>query len=206
MSVFPASNYLVEFAQLTDAPRALPFAAKTGEPLNPAPKTRARELSEAFEKGVSEGRKAVEAELRAEMKAQQDAFAAERVASRKAWAENEAGMLEKAFAEGLAAIETRLAEPILRLVAPLLEEHIRDRAVAELRTTLRRLVRDGGSVAIHGSAPDDLIALLQDHSRCPELSSAKLKPGDCEIRLDVDGTIVETRMAAWLEAIRKTEP
>lgn len=204
MSVQPASNYLVEFARLSEAPRAIPFAAKTGEALNPAPTTRARELSEAFEKGVAEGRKAVEAELRTEMRAQQEAFAAERTDSRRSWIENEAAVLEKAFADGLKLIESRLADPLARLISPLIEAQVRERTFADLRETLRRLLRDGSVVSIQGTAPPDLIARLQDKERCPELATATLTPGGCEIRIDVDGTIVETRMKGWLEALRRT--
>lgn len=190
MKVVTLAAYL-DRTQRPDNPAALPAAAAS------PPVTRADEIEAARRHGEAAGREAARLEYAAELQREQERFEARLAEMRQAWTEEQGVVLSRAIGEGLDRIEATIADAAARLLEPLIVAEVREAALAGLKRTLEDLLTKSPAAHIRIQGPDDLLAALRD--RLGERKSIAYAPGaGCDVLVETDNTLIETRLAAWM--------
>lgn len=199
MTAFPIARYLKDVNG--EMPKGgITSAAHFRE--GPSESDLEQQLEEAYIRGVLEGRAAAQAEYGAQM--QKQAEDAERYlkSERGRWVADEGARLGGVIVSSLESIETRLAEQVARVLKPFLVERARQRAVADLVSVLDVMLLKGEYSKVTVSGPEDLLATLKTHvAGHAESVVFVAAEGASDISVIADETILETRIADWVEAI-----
>ncbi len=168
--------------------------------LEPAPKVL---LAEAEERGrlagAEEARAACEQARLAERAEYERLLADER----RRWIEETGGRLGRQIDDGFRELEAQLADSVGRVLQPFLATAVKRRALDELVQTLA-LLKSSGQVRVRVSGPEELLALVRQPLEA-HVGAVEYSVGEgSDLRVFVDDTIVETRMAAWGERIRSS--
>lgn len=195
MKVVTLAAYL-DRTQRPDNLAALPAAS--------LPVTRADEIEAARRQGEAEGREAARLEHAAELQREQEKFEARLVEMRQAWTEEQSAVLSHAIGEGLGRIEATIADAVARLIEPLIVAGAREAALAGLKQTLEHLLAKSPAANIRIQGPDDLLAALRD--RLGDRKSIAYAPGaGCDVLVETDNTLIETRLAAWMAHLQEAK-
>jgi len=151
--------------------------------------------------GRREGEAAAQEAAAAEAAAEREAAAAALAQARQHWVEAESTILASAIADQARALEQRLAESLTRVLRPFLTEALRQEAIRDLHATLASLVADdqAGTLAVTG--PADLVEALVQRLDLPPGRIAVTPHGSPDLRVRLNGTLVETRLEAWGERV-----
>lgn len=153
----------------------------------------------------AEGRREGEAQAReaaqAAVAAEREAAAAALAEARQHWVEAESAVLANAVAEQARALEERLADSLARVLQPILTEALRQAAIRDLHATLASLLANdqAGTLAVTG--PADLVEALAHRLDLPPDRIAVASNSGPDLRVRLNGTVVETRLGAWAERI-----
>lgn len=201
MSAVPLARYLVDFGIGSETD-----TRHRGGALSEAEQSRARALAESeaaakiaqsYARGLEEGRASAEAEWAGRFQAQDKAFEGQLVSERHAWAAKEGEALAARLTSGLSEIEARTADTVARILAPFLSAELRSAAIAELLVALQSVLSKAEGVRIEISGPADLLVRMRE--RLAGLSTAvtfSTREGP-DVRVEVDQTVLETRLGAW---------
>lgn len=207
----PAHKFLQEFP-LDDAdwPQAPVLQLKPREPIESqqAAQVSAR-VSEAYAKGLEEGRAIARAEAETEI-AQLTAGFELRIEEIKATFSKEvARKLGHDLQQRLEEIHTTLEEQVVAALLPILRRNVLERSVRDAASALRGIAGDSEAIVVELSGPDDLVEQVmqyfreQDQGRSGE-PVVRLIPGDTtEVRASVNGTLIETRLEDWISKIEE---
>lgn len=205
MTALPASGYLVEFGAGGDAAGdhagALGALAGSGEtPFFPvACPTRAEN---AYEEGVESGRAAAKAEYEAKLEQHKAAFDKELAAARQAWCREQSDKLAQHLAASLKGLEVNIAETAARLLKPFLMERVKQAAIEDLCASLEGLLTREVSRTINVSGPEDLLEALR--TRLADTAAVTYTcSNECDVRVLVGQTQIETRLGAWFSRIEE---
>ncbi len=158
-------------------------------------------INEAYLQGVAEGQAAARAELDAKLKEQAAAVETRIAADRRAWLVGEGKRIAEALAAGLREIEARIADQVSRVLRPVIAGHVQRRAVEDLVQTLEALLTKGDVGRITVSGPQDLIEALRERLDGKAGNVTLIPTAAADLRIEADETVLETRIAAWAEAI-----
>jgi hypothetical protein len=152
-----------------------------------------------------EGRREGEAEARrtaqAAAAAEREAAAAALTEARQRWVETESAALATAVTAQIRDLEARLAGSLTRVLQPFLTEALRREAIDALHATLAALAADDASGTLAVTGPADLVEALV---RRLDLPPGRLTIGadaGPDLRLRLNGTVIETRLQAWGERL-----
>lgn len=125
--------------------------------------------------------------------------------ARARWTAEEAAPLAEGFRQGLAALEDALAEAAGAALEPLIGEASRIAAIADLSRAVADLVTNGtgGRIAVRG-APD-LVVALESALAAAGVDTAAIDFTPCEaveVVVTADNSGIETRLDAWVQALR----
>ena len=152
------------------------------------------------------GRREALAEAKAEFEQARAADVAayeQRLADKeREFAETTGDVIADRLVAGLAEIEARLAGHVAEALSRFLDTAIRTRAVGELAETVSALLATGIGTRVRVSGPEHLIARLRQRlvTRGDAIVYAANEAAD--ITVAIDDTIVETRVAAWLDRLK----
>lgn len=151
--------------------------------------------------GRREGEAALRAAVEAAVAAEREAAAAALAEARQVWVETESAVLANAVAAQAQALEERLSQSLSRVLRPFLAEALRQEALRDLHATLASLVADdqAGTLAVTG--PADLVAALARRLDLPAERLSITSEGGPDLRIRVNGTLIETRLGAWGERV-----
>lgn len=155
-------------------------------------------LAAARDEGFAEGTTAAAAAHAAALEAERGASAVQLAAERTLWAREEGRLLADQLAQGLAAIEARIAAHTARILSGFLADRLIDRATRELAHTIRELLAgaDGKVVAVTG--PADIVAALRE-TLAGDAGVVDFRPDAvADVRVVCDETLVESRLSAWV--------
>ncbi len=158
-------------------------------------------INEAYARGLSEGQAAARSELDAKLKEQAAAVETRLAADRRAWVAGEGERIAAALAAGLSGIEVRIANQVARVLKPVLAGHVQRRAVEELAHALEALLTKGDIGRIIVSGPPDLLEALRGPLEGKASNVTFAPAATADLRIEADETVLETRIAAWAEAI-----
>jgi hypothetical protein len=159
-------------------------------------------LEEAYIRGVLEGRAAAQAEYGAQLQQQSEAAENRLKSERERWVSDEGNRLSALIGASLEGIGTRVAGQVARILRPFLREQARERAMAELVSTLDALLMKGEFSKITILGPEDLIGVLKISlgSRADGMAFL-ISESACDVSVTADDTILETRIGRWVDAI-----
>lgn len=200
MSVVPIGSFLVDFgseavAAISDEPLHAPAIAADDED------TQAQQIEAAYERGREEARAAAQAELEARLEEQRATLEQSLAASREAWCNEEAGRVAEQLKAALGELEDRIAQSVEHVLRPFLIQAVRDKAMAELRTTVRELVAASPGITLEISGPEDLLEAVRS-SLSPSVATVSYVTNEaCELAVKAGASVIETRISAWLDQI-----
>ena len=219
MKVIPASLVLKEYGHGPSSPAGGAARPRKAQPLaSAAPaqeknaaaeneKDIARKLERAFADGLRQGRAQAEeafAEERQKLLAQHE----QELSARESRWQQEAGKaLAEGLKQGLEELATALGEQAAQVLAPVLAERARTRAVEQLGGEVRRLLDLDGALKIHVTGAPSLLSSLRDN--LGELAPAVVFEEDakeCTLVAHLDETVLETRLSQWMRRIRESAP
>jgi hypothetical protein len=155
----------------------------------------------AREEGRRDGEARARQAAQAAVEAERDAAAAALAEARRLWVEAESAALVEALTAQIRALETRLAESLTRVLQPFLIEALRREAIDALHATLATLVADDASGTLALTGPADLAEALARRLDLPPGRLVVSTDGGPDLRVRMNGTVVETRLQAWAECL-----
>lgn len=170
-------------------------------PAQPPPPDLDAIAAAARDEGRREGEALAARAAQAALAAEREAAAAALAETRRSWVAAEAAVLASALTEQIQAAEARLADSLARVLRPFLTEALRQDAVREVRALLTSLAADdrAGTVTIAG--PADLTEALARHLDLPPGRLTVVGDGRPDLRIRMNGTLIETRLQAWGERL-----
>lgn len=187
-------------ASLAPFTAKLPGAGRPAQQIAPPPDVEAF-VRAAREEGRREGEARAAQAADQALVAQAEAHAGMLVAERRRWAETEASVLAAAFAERFQILEGRLAQSTARALLPFLADGLRREALRELQEIVAPLTEDGRYAAVSISGPEDLVSALAAHLGLAAATLVTRFDAGPDVRVQVDDTVIETRLRAWGERL-----
>lgn len=198
MSVVPLARYLIDFGSGSDAGKSLAEIERVRALVE---KEAAARIAESHARGFEEGRAFGEEQLVDRLSAQHQEHMHQLEAERQAWAAKEGEVLAELLAAGLREIEARTASTVARVLERFVNAQVREAAVAELMALLQAVLSKGEAAKLEVSGPQDLLAVIQDRL-AGQLGAARFATREGpDVRIEIDHTIIETRLSAWAETL-----
>lgn len=208
----PAHLFLEEFAGDTSAGRfdPLPFLPRIAEPPL-RPDAAEQRVAEAFAHGLAEGRAIERARADAELTQAATDFEARlehmQSAFSKELMERLSREIEIGFERSRSIIFARLASALL----PVLRYAIAEAAIRSFAGEVARLLDEPAAGIAEVSGPADLLERIRSHAEAsrgmataPWTGRIRLVPGSSpDVRMIIDDTIIETRIADWVARIEE---
>ncbi|MDP9837761.1 hypothetical protein J2T09_002518 [Neorhizobium huautlense] len=161
------------------------------------------ERAEAHAEGFEAARAQAEEKWTAERQALEAAHAAELA---ELCARLEVQASEKIEA-GLNAIAGKLAavigEQTAAALVPFLEQSLADKAVDELADLIRKAMFDGDIGTITVSGPGEMFEKLKTALGSDAPVLRHVEADDLDLSVDIDGSVLVTRLSAWAASLRK---
>jgi hypothetical protein len=201
MSAIPLSRFLVEFAPDGDIGpgRSTSPGHRSGAPATA--EDPASRLADARARGQEEGRAAAEAEYRAAQQTQREEFEQRLASERRGWVEREGTVLAEGVLAAMRDIEGRIAESAARVLQPFLTAQLQRQVMDELVAAVQALVSKDASASLEICGPKDLVDAMRERL-AGTAANATFSASDVpDVRVTVDQTVVQSRLAAWCARI-----
>ena len=120
---------------------------------------------------------------------------------REQWVEKEAEKLASDVEAGLAKVRLEMAESLTRMLLPFLAGRLEEAALEEIAVAAGGVINECAGVTVELSGREDL---SRDLAGRLEMSAdyVKVSPDEKpEVRVKIDSTLLETRLADWLKDI-----
>ncbi|MDB5596825.1 MAG: hypothetical protein JWM36_3786 [Hyphomicrobiales bacterium] len=156
----------------------------------------------AYELGFREGCESFEAREKERLAEEERRFAERLELARAAWTRDQGSLIANGVVKALGVIERGICEGAERILKQVIDETMRQRAMAEFAESIGHLLRDGeaGIITVHG--PADLLTELQTrllpHGGTVEFNEQE----GAEVWVRVDQTHIETRFGAWRSSLK----
>ncbi len=161
------------------------------------------ERREAFEQGRAEATAELVFEHGNEIVDLQAAHAAEIQALTRRLEEEAAGRMAAQFQEMTEQLAVALGDQTARVLAPVMEEALVQRAVADMAEMIRQGIIAGEGCAITVRGPLRLLEALKSSLGDDMPVFRHVETDDIDLAIEMDETILVTRMAAWADTVRK---
>jgi len=158
-------------------------------------------------RAFAEGRAEATAELVFEHERQiadlQAAHAAELAALTQRLEAETASRLAERFADMAGGLVTALGDQTARVLAPVMEDALLQRAVADMAQMMKQGLVAGEGYTIVVKGPTPLFEALKRQLGEDMPLFRHVETDDIDLAVEMDGTILVTRMAAWADTVRK---
>lgn len=158
-------------------------------------------------RAFSEGRAEAAAELVFEHEKQiadlKAAHAAEIEALTQRFEEGAVNLIAERFSEITGSLAVALGDQAARVLAPVMEETLMQRAVADMAQMIKQGLVSGEGYTIVVRGPIGLFGALKNQFGEDMPSFRYVETDDIDLAVEMDGTILVTRMAAWADTVRK---
>ncbi|MXQ11661.1 hypothetical protein [Microvirga makkahensis] len=168
------------------------------------------ELIRSIEERVrAEEREAARERLENALKAEYDRHCKDLVHQREKWVEQEAQQLSSQISTAMADLESLLSESAARILASVIPEALRQKAIAEFNEAIGTILSGNVSTLLRVTGPKDMLEALKAGVTVGE-GVVEFVPGDAaEVTLIAEQTTVQTQLSTWSERLRtflKAEP
>ena len=201
------ARYLKDFGEPTPPPPILaedPGSFDFGDSFPAAPDDprevpdiaadRAEAHAEGYEAGIAEARTSWEAEREELQKAHAEAIAE----IRAKYEADIATVVEKKLGEAALLIAQAVSDQTARVLAPVVEQALVSKAVADLADLLRAAILEGDAAIITVQGPAHLFEKLSAALGIEHAGLLRhVESSDLDIAADVGGSALVTRLSAW---------
>ena len=143
----------------------------------------------------------VRAELAAKAEAADRAFEERLAAERSRWAAEQGDALAAKLDAGLEQLGSEVGDAVAGILAPFVEQALRQRIVEELLRTLEKVLKGGRPATLKISGPDDLLDCIRQ-ALGGSAAAIEFEATDAvDVRVVADRTVIETQLEAWLQRI-----
>lgn len=200
MSAVPAAGHLAEFGPdgevLGRRSRARQNASAHGDP-------DAAGDPDAYAKGFEGGKSAVQAAFDSKLAEQKSRFESQLASEREQWVAQQGEMLAERFRSGLRDLEVAIAGTAGRILKPFLAAAVRRQAIAELQEQLHALLAGNEATRFTVSGPPDLLEALRSQLDTAGVAVTYAPGQQCDVRVNVGETVLETRLGVWMAKIEE---
>ena len=158
-------------------------------------------------RALAEGRAEATAELVFEHERQiadlQAAHAAELAALTQRLEAETANRLAERFADMADSLVAALGDQTARVLAPVMEDALLQRAVADMAQMIKQGLVAGEGCTLVVKGPTQLFEALKRQLGEDMPLFRHVETDDIDLAVEMDGTILVTRMAAWADTVRK---
>ncbi|KRD64470.1 hypothetical protein IB265_02970 [Ensifer sp. ENS10] len=158
-------------------------------------------------RAFAEGRAEATAELVFEHERQiadlQAAHAAELAALTQRFEAETANRLAERFADMADSLVVALGDQTARVLAPVMEDALLQRAVADMAQMIKQGLVAGEGCTLVVKGPTQLFEALKRQLGEDMPLFRHVETDDIDLAVEMDGTILVTRMAAWADTVRK---
>ena len=158
-------------------------------------------------RAFAEGRAEATAELVFEHERQiadlQAAHAAELAALTQRLEAETANRLAERFADMADSLVVALGDQTARVLAPVMEDALLQRAVADMAQMIKQGLVAGEGCTLVVKGPTQLFEALKRQLGEDMPLFRHIETDDIDLAVEMDGTILVTRMAAWADTVRK---
>ena len=203
MTAIPLARFLVDFGSGEDTGvggKTLP-GRRAGDSATGA--GGGARIAEALARSHEEGRAAAEAELQGKLDAQRHEFEQRLMSERRAWVEQEAGVLAARVSAAMRDMEVSIADSAARILKPFLATELQRHVVEDLAAAVRGLVSSDASARMVVSGPEDLVGALREKLEGVAANLTFSIKDSPDMQVVLDQTIVESRLAAWLARMQE---
>ena len=158
-------------------------------------------VDEAYVRGVEDGKAAVEAEIAARLEEQKATFERDLVVARQSSCLEQGARIADQIQAAIGELEGRITDSTERVLRPFLDQAIRVQAIVELRATLQELVGKTPGITLEISGPEDLLAAVRASLPASSATVSYIANEACDVQVKAGASILETRIAAWLNQI-----
>ncbi|MFB2549657.1 hypothetical protein [Ensifer soli] len=118
--------------------------------------------------------------------------------------ENElAAMIFDRFTDMACALSLAIGDQAARALVPVLGDQLTARALDHMASTIREGIAAGEIATVVVRGPASLFEALKQKVGDGAAAFRHVETADIDISVDIDGSLLMTRMAAWAEAVRK---
>jgi flagellar biosynthesis/type III secretory pathway protein FliH len=205
LNVVPAASFLLDFSigepmpTMADEPLSVPFAA--AQPTTQDDDAEKEQLEAAYARGLEEGKAAAEAEAEMRLEEQKASFEQSLAATRELWCREESARLTEQITTAVDELKERIAHSAEHALRPFLAEEVRGRAVSSLHATLQEIVANSPEITLEISGPEDLLEAVRTGLSTSVATVSYVAKQSCDVQVKAGASIIETRIAAWLEQI-----
>ncbi|MGF9562848.1 hypothetical protein [Neorhizobium sp. JUb45] len=206
------ARYLKDFGEPQPAPAMLTpefdlggmsddfdFPAVEEEPAVDVAAERAEAHAEGFEAAHAE----VMQKWADDKQALEAAHAAEIAALRERYETQAAEKIEAGLNTIAARLAAAIGEQTAGALVPFLEESLANKAVDELADLIRKAMFDGDIGTITVSGPGEMYEKLKTALGSDAPVLRHVEADDLDLSVDIDGSVLVTRLSAWAASLRK---
>jgi vacuolar-type H+-ATPase catalytic subunit A/Vma1 len=114
-----------------------------------------------------------------------------------------AARLAERFADLADSLVTALGDQTARVLAPVMEDALLQRAVADMAQMIKQGLVAGEGCTLVVKGPTQLFEALKRQLGEDMPLFRHIETDDIDLAVEMDGTILVTRMAAWADTVRK---
>jgi hypothetical protein len=198
MALQPAFRLLADFgARPLVAQREAPAAAVAREA------QQAHELAQAYERGLAEGRAQGLAALDTRLAEERADLHTRLAAERRARLIEQGEALGRDLAQGLAALQTSIADAVAAVLEPWLEAQARESAMAGLRTAMDRALGGVDGLTVRACGPPELLEALAQSLAGRDVRLVLATEEGPGLRVGIEATRIAVAMSGWLQPIEE---
>lgn len=161
------------------------------------------ERAQAYAAGRAEAEEELTNRHHAETDALRSAHAAELAELRKRLEQQAAAMVSERFALMAETLADLLAGQTAAVLAPVLDETMTRKAIADLATMIRAGIGGGEGITVTVKGPLHLFEQLKSHFEEAPPVFRHLEASDLDLVAEFGETVLVTRIAAWADTVRK---
>ena len=159
------------------------------------------ERRESYEQGFRAASEEAEARHSQQQQADAEAHTAEIELLAAEHEQESLGMIHRRFHEMTQALSQSLAEQTLQVLLPVFEEEFCRRSVSALAEQVRETMQDATVATVVVKGPAALGAKLKLLLDADGIDSRFIEAATLDITVEIDDTVLVTRLAAWAQSV-----
>ncbi len=158
----------------------------------------AERIDEAYARGVEEGGRAMQAEAAIRLDDQKAAMEQGIAAARQAWVLESGPRIAEQIVAAVGDMQDRIADAVDRTLRPFIADAARREALRQLRATLDELIANNPAITFDISGPEDLLDSIRGSLPAAMASASFVINEATDVQIKAGSSLIETRIAAWL--------
>jgi hypothetical protein len=182
--------------------RVVPFDHALHSSPRMTPKPAPPPEDNAYQRGVSDGYAAAQAEYEQKLKAERDNFNEQLRNERDALLNETADKIAGELLTAGSALEAKIAGVTARILEPLISGAVQKQAVAAFVERLSSLTSDNLRPTLRIAAPAELITLVRSKLGARAISVEFVAEPVAEVSVIVDQVVLETQLKVWVDRLK----